>query len=133
MTAPETIPHDWGDDDLISDLQHRHVTICDGLGGVLSLDLTTPGLDELALACKALLTGTLPPGACLMCVQVGNETYMLRRVKRAPNSIGVTRLGAQTQEVSLADDVLRLVVGLLERTQCLRAPSKNHVGQRSED
>jgi len=133
MTAPETCPHERANDDSICDHQHRYVTISDGLGGVLSLDLTTPGLDELALACKALLTGALPPGACLMRVWVGDEAYMLRRVKRAPNSIGITRLGAQTQEVSLADDVLLLVVGLLERTHYLRASSPRRLSQRSDD
>ena len=133
MTISETFPQGWGDGDSISDLQYRHVTICDGLGGVLSLDLTTPGLNELARACKALLIGALPPGACLMRVWVGDETYMLRRVERAPNSIGITRLGAQPQEVSLADDVLLLVVGLLERTHYLRASSPNRVSQRSDD
>jgi hypothetical protein len=133
MTAPETMPHDWDDDDSICDLQYRHVTISDGLGGVLSLDLTAQGLDELALACKALLTGALPPGACLIRVWVGDETFMVRRVKRAPNSIGIIRLGAQTQEVSLAGDVLQLVVGLLERTQSLRESSPSRASQRSDD
>jgi hypothetical protein len=133
MTTSETFPQDWSDGDSISDLQYCHVTICDGLGGVLSVDLTTPGLDELARACKALLTGALPPGACLMRVWVGDETYMLRRVKRAPNSIGIIRLGAQSQEVSLADDVLLLVVGLLERTHYLRASSPSRASQRSDD
>jgi len=133
MTAPETCPHERANDDSICDHQHRHLTISDGLGGVLSLELTTPDLDELARACKALLTGALPPGACLMRVWVGDETYLLRRVKRAPNSIGITRLGAQTQEVSLSEDVLLLVVGLLERTQCLRASAKSRASQRSDD
>ena len=68
-----------------------------------------------------------------MRVWVGDETYMLRRVKRAPNSIGITRLGAQTQEVSLSDDVLPLVVGLIEPTQCLRASSPSSASQRSDD
>jgi len=142
MTAPKIAVQEWSDDDSdaiealdesICDLQYRQVTISDGLGGVLSLDLTAPGLDELARACKALLTGALPPGACLMRVWVGDDTYVLRRVKRAPTSIGISRLGAQAQEVSLAEDVLQLVVGLLERTQHLRAPSTGHISQRSDD
>jgi hypothetical protein len=136
MSAPKTagnVPQDWSDDDLICDPPYRHVTISDGLGGVLSLDLTAQGLDELARACNALLTGAVPPGACLMRVWVGGDTYLIRRVKRAPTSIGITCLGAQPQEVSLSEDAISLLIRLLERTQSLRSPSTDHASQRSDD
>jgi hypothetical protein len=111
-----------GNGDSIWHFHHRFLTISDGQGGVLSLDLTQPGLDALAHTCEALLRGTLPPGACLMRVVVGEDTYLLRRVKQTPDSIGISRLGAPHQDVSLTADVLRLVVGVIQQSRSLRAP-----------
>lgn len=137
-SAPQDVARDDAKDpkdpkDAIYDLRYRHVTISDGMGGVLSFDLTAPGLDELGRAFTALLTGTLPPGACLLRVWAGDDTYLLRRVKRAPNNIGISRLGAQTQEVSLTEDVLQLVVGIFEQTRPLRAPTVDRAVRHSDD
>ena len=137
MTAQQAagnVPQEWNDDDPICDVHRRYVTISDGLGGILNLDLLRPGLDDLARACKALLAGMpLPPGACLMRVYAGDDTYLLRRVKAAPTSIGILRLGAQSQGVSLNEDVLRLVIGLIEQTRHLRPSPAEPARQRSDD
>ena len=132
--AAENIPQEWNDDDSICDVQRRFVTISDGLGGILHLDLLRPGLDDLARACKALLAGMpLPPGACLMRVSAGEDTYLLRRVKAAPTSIGILRMGVQRQSVSLNEDVLRLVIGLIEQTRHRRPSLADLAHQRSDD
>lgn len=114
-------------------LDGLRMTISDGQGGILQLDLSQPGLDELTRACDALLTGKLPSGACLMRVWAGDDTYLLRRVKHSPASIGITRLGAQTQEISLAEDVLQLVTRVIEQTRMLRPPANESSRRRSED
>ena len=140
MTAQEAaqetagrVPQEWQGDS-IAGVQRRYVTISDGLGGILHLDLLRPGLDDLARACNALLAGMpLPPGACLMRVAAGDDTYLLRRVKAAPTSIGILRLVAQGQGVSLNEDVLRLVMGLIERTRHLRPSPEEPGRQRSDD
>lgn len=120
--------------DQLLDWRGMQMTITDGQGGILQLDLSQPGLDELSSACDALLSGKLPSGAFLMRVWAGEETYLLRRVKHAPSSIGITRLGAQTQEVSLAEDVLRLVTGVIAQTRSLRDPATDHnTRPRSDD
>ena len=125
MTLPQTAaraPQDRAAKDALWDETHRQLTISDGQGGILSLDLSQSGLDELADACNAQLMGKLPPGACLMRVWIGDEPYLLRRVKHAPDSIGIARLGAQAQEASLTGDVLRLVIELIEQTRHMRPP-----------
>lgn len=121
---PEHGPQGWSDDEQLYNARHPQMTICDGQGGVLSLDLTQPGLDELAHAFNALLESKLPPGACLLQVLAGSDIYLLRRVKRAPTTIGITRMGAQAQEVSLTEDVLLIVTRLLETSQHLRAAAQ---------
>jgi hypothetical protein len=129
MTLPQTAesaPQDRADKDALWDETHRQLTISDGQGGILSLDLSQSGLDELADACNALLMGKLPPGACLMRVWIGDEPYLLRRLKHTPDSIGIARLGAQAQEVSLTSDVLRLVIELIEQTRHMRPPATGH-------
>lgn len=127
------VPEDWADNEHMYDFHHRQMTISDGQGGVLTLDLTQPGLDELARAFDTLLTGTLPHRACLMRVQAGKETFLLWRVKHAPASVGITRLGAQSQEISLSEDVLRLVTRMLAKTEHLRAPSTEQFTQPPDD
>ena len=126
------MPIRW-DDDALGNEPNRYMTISDGLNGVLSLDLAQSGLDELAAACGMLLAETLPPGACLMRVWVGDDTYLLRRVKHAPTSIGIIRLGDRAQEVSLTEDVLRIVITLIEETCHLRIPSAGQAIHRSDD
>jgi len=136
MTAPQTAGNasqEVTNEDAMYDLRYRQVTISDGMGGVLTFDLTAPGLDELARAFTALLTGALPPGACLLRVRAGDDTYLLRRVKRAPNSIGISRLGAQTREISLSEDVLQLVTAIFEQTRPLRAPTVGRAVRHSDD
>jgi len=135
MTLPqiaESAPRDRVDRAPIKTLYGRQLTISDGQVGILSLDLSQSGLDELADACNALLLGKLPPGACLMRVWIGDEPYLLRRVKHAPDSIGIARLGAQAQEVSLTGDVLRLVIELIEQTRHMRPPATGHTRPRSD-
>lgn len=136
MTSPRTTesePRDSADKDTLWDEAHRQLTISDGQGGLLSLNLSQPGLDDLADACNALLMGTLPPGACLMRVWAGDDTYLLRRVKHAPTRIGIMRLGASAQEISLTEDVLKMVTELIEQSRYLRSPSTNRARQRSDD
>lgn len=133
MTAPQNAGHGSQESQESQDLvdvhaggaitlrQTRMITILDGLGGALSLNLTQPGLDALAHACNALLLDTLPPGACLLSVRVGDDMYLLRRVIDPPAFIGITRVGARAQEVALSETVVRLVAGLVEQTAHLRA------------
>lgn len=128
MTSPRTAvnaPRAWVDDTHICDLHHPRITICDGLGGLLHLDLTQPGLDELAHACTALLAATLAPGSCMIRVWVGDDTFQLRQATRAPITIGITRitrLETEARGLALSEDVLRLVIQLLDSTQHLRTP-----------
>ena len=121
-TTTDTVPQDCGDDERIWHLRLRKMIISDGLGGILVLDILQDGLDDLASACTALLVGTpLAPGAYLARVRAGNDIYLLRQVKNAPNNIGITRVGSPAQDVSLTEEMARLVVGLIEQTQPLRA------------
>jgi hypothetical protein len=54
----------------------RGMTIADGRGGALWLDLASPGISRLAEALLRLMSGRVPPGATVLKVTVGAEVYL---------------------------------------------------------
>src|SRR5258708_34444633 len=54
----------------------RGMTIADGRGGALWLDLASPGIGRLAEALLRLMSGQVPPGAPVLKVTVGAEGYL---------------------------------------------------------
>jgi len=54
----------------------RGMTIADGHGGTITLDLTSPGIKRLAEALVRLMSGQVPPGATVLKVSVGAEVYV---------------------------------------------------------
>jgi hypothetical protein len=55
----------------------RTMTICDGRGGSLGLDLDCLELKALAFACHCLLDDLAPPGVSVIKVTAGEQVYLL--------------------------------------------------------
>jgi hypothetical protein len=53
------------------------LTVTDGQGHVLALNLGAPNLDALAEACRLIARGPLPSGASTISVRVGRDVYVL--------------------------------------------------------
>jgi hypothetical protein len=92
------------------------MTICDGLGGSLGLDLDCRELEALAFACHCLLDGAAPPGASLIKVTAGDQIYLVSRSKSPGDSIclQIASLYEPDARVQLTAEMARLVVALVE-------------------
>lgn len=113
----------------------RAMTICDGNGGTLSLDLTCSETGWLADACRRLLSGSVPRGASAIKVHASEKCYMLtRHTDGADGSNGsngadgadgagdsdgeeihIVNLFDPAEHIALAHDIAWLVISLLER------------------
>src|SRR5262249_42069296 len=108
----------------------RMMTICDGLGGSLDLDLDCRELEALILACHCLLDGMAPPGASLIKVTAGDEVYLVSVPKSAGEAVylQIASLYEPTERVQLNRDLAQLVVALIEQGLLSRHGSASHDG-----
>jgi hypothetical protein len=95
----------------------RTITICDGLGGSLGLDLDCRELEALAFACHCLLDDMAPPGASLIKVTAGNHVYLVSRPKAQGEQIHlqITSLYEPEEHIQLTPDMAALVIALVEQ------------------
>jgi hypothetical protein len=93
------------------------MTICDGLGGSLGLDLDCLELEALAFACLCLLDDLAPPGASVIKVTAGEQVYQVSRPRPAgdPVCLQIASLYEPGERVQLAPDMALLVVALVEQ------------------
>jgi hypothetical protein len=95
----------------------RSMTICDGLGGSLGLDLDCRELEALTFACHCLLDEMAPPGASLMKVTAGEQVYLVSRPQPSDSAIclEIASLYEPDARIRLTPDMARLVVALVEQ------------------
>jgi hypothetical protein len=95
----------------------RTMTICDGLGGSLGLDLDCRELEALTFACHCLLDDMAPPGASLMKVTAGEQVYLVSRPQPSDSAIclEIASLYEPDARIQLTPDMARLVVALVEQ------------------
>jgi hypothetical protein len=95
----------------------RKLTICDGLGGSLGLDLDCRELEALTFACHHLLDGIAPPGASLLKVTAGEQVYLVSRPKPSDEVIclEIASLYEPNERIQLTPDLARIVVALVEQ------------------
>lgn len=93
------------------------MTICDGWGGALTLDLSRGELRWLVYACRSLIAGTVPPGASMLKVHAGNTVYLLNYHSRADGEaeMQITDLYDPTQQVVLPRDLAEMIAALVEQ------------------
>lgn len=91
------------------------ITIVDGHGGSLDLDLSQPDLHWLADACERLAGGELPPNAGVLKVHAAGQVYLLARRTRADQApeISISSLFGPGERVVLTDDIAHLVTLLI--------------------
>ncbi len=101
----------------VLELPRRGMTICDGQGGTLTLDLTRKELRWLVFACRRLLAGSVPPGASMLKVDAGNTVYLLSCLPHADGEaeIRIADLYDPTQRAILPRDLAEMMAALLER------------------
>lgn len=92
------------------------LTIADGDGGHLALDLRCGELRWLADACRRLVSGALPQGASAIKVRAAEKCYLLNT---APAADGVARITILNlfdpgERVALTRDVASVVAALIE-------------------
>jgi hypothetical protein len=106
----------------------RMMTICDGLGGSLDLDLDCRELEALTFACRCLLDGMAPPGASLIKVTAGDEVYLVSHPQPADDSVclQIVSLYQPTERVRLTWDLAQLVVALIEQGLLSRHGLSSH-------
>ena len=95
----------------------RKITICDGLGGSLGLDLDCRELEALTFACHHLLDGMAPPGASVLKVTAGKHVYLVSRPKPSDEAIclEIASLYEPDARIQLTPDMARIVVALVEQ------------------
>lgn len=95
---------------------HGGMTILDGHGGALALDLATIEPDMLSDACQRLLTGDVPHGACVIKVCFGDHCYVLSRrgSQHGSDILAITKLFDPGEHVALDLDLAWIVMGLLD-------------------
>jgi hypothetical protein len=95
----------------------RTMTICDGRGGSLGLDLDCLELEALAFACHCLLDDLAPPGASVIKVTAGEQVYLVSRPRPAGDLVclQIASLYEPGERVQLAPDMALLVVALVEQ------------------
>lgn len=106
--------------------QPRGMMICDAHGGTLALDLSNSGLYWLVDACRSLLAGSAPPGACMLKVDAGSTVYLVNRRAGVDGAIDIqiTDLYDTSQRVLLSHDLTQTVAALVERL--IRAQPMRH-------
>jgi hypothetical protein len=104
--------------------QGSGLIVADGQGGVLLLDLASPGLRWLVDACRSLLTGRVPAGASMVKVRAGDEVYVLNLRPRedGPADLHLSNLYDPAQDVLLTRDRAEALVTLLDVLMELYAP-----------
>jgi hypothetical protein len=92
------------------------MTICDGRGGSLVLDLASPHLRWLVDAIGRLVSDQLPAGACLLKVFAAEHVYLLRRSVTANSGpeIQITNLFDPAEQVVLSQMLAEMVARLGE-------------------
>src|SRR5262249_53980459 len=98
------------------DQAHPVMTICDGQGGSLVLDLASPHLRWLVDAIGRLVSDRLPAGACLLKVFAAEQVYLLRRCTTASGEleIQITNLFDPSEQVTLSQMLAEMVASLGE-------------------
>jgi hypothetical protein len=95
----------------------RGMTICDGRGGALSLDLSRGELRWLVDGCRSLIAGAVPPGASMLKVHAGNTVYLLNYRSPVDDAaeLQITDLYDPTQRVVLPPHLAEMIAALVER------------------
>src|SRR5262245_9926588 len=98
------------------DQAHPVLTICDGRGGTLVLDLASPHLGWLVDAIGRLVSDQLPAGACLLKVFAAEQVYLLRRstTAKGETEVQVTNLFDPAEQVVLSALLAEIVASLGE-------------------
>lgn len=88
------------------------MTILDGHGGALVLDLSRPELHLLGDACGRLLAGDVPRHASVIKVRCGEHCYILSR--QSEDTLRIVNFFDPAERVILGLDLARIVAGMLE-------------------
>jgi hypothetical protein len=117
MAAPNFQPPTPSGAAEVLELRRQGMTICDGQGGTLTLDLTRKELRWLVFACRRLLAGTVPPGASMLKVDIGITVYLLSCLPHADGAaeIRIADLYDPTQRAILPRDLAEIMAALLEQ------------------
>ena len=96
--------------------RHHALTIADGHGGGLSLDLRRGDVLLLADACRRLTAGAMPEGASAIKVRAAETCYLVSRaaLPAGEPSITVLNLFDPSQRVQLAGDLAATLAALIE-------------------
>lgn len=94
------------------------MTVADGLGGHLALDLSSRELRWLAEACRQLAGETPPSWARMLKVHCANVVYLVIRHESAngDREIEITNMADPSEHVRLSRDLAQLVASLIERS-----------------
>jgi hypothetical protein len=95
------------------------LTVLDGRGGALALDLASDDLHWLADACRRLLRGTVPLGASALKVRAAEKCYL---VSRRPQShepeaawnLTIANLYDSGESVTLASDLAEVLASMID-------------------
>lgn len=92
------------------------LTIADGGGGHLALDLRCGELRWLADACRRLMSGALPQGASAIKVRAAEKCYLVNSATAADGGprITIVNLFDPGERVALTSDVAAVVAALIE-------------------
>src|SRR5690349_7191775 len=65
----------------------RRMTICDGVDGMLTLDLRYEDIHWLVDACRRLAAGSTPPNGGMLKVRANGTVYLVSAVKKTGNRV----------------------------------------------
>ncbi len=95
------------------------LTVLDGHGGALGLDLAADDLRWLADACRRLVRGSMPFGACALKVRAAEKCYLVSRTPatsdlQAAGSLTIANLYDSGESVTLAGDLAEVLASLID-------------------
>ena len=95
------------------------ITVLDGCGGALSVDLSSSEVRWLADACHCLLHGALPQGASALKVRTAEKCYLVSRRANTRSTddacdITIANLFDPGESVTLPSGLASLVTALIE-------------------
>jgi hypothetical protein len=101
----------------LQDMRRPGMTIYDGRGGSLALDLSSRETLWLADACHRLVTGAIPPGASAIKVRAAEKSYLLSSCVStlAEAEVRIVNLFEPAERVTLSHDMARMIASLVER------------------
>ena len=105
--------------------QRDKIIVADGLGGHMTLDLSSHELLWLAKACRQLTGEASPPWTTMLKVRCAGVVYLVMRHEAASGDreIEITNMANPAEHVRLSRDLTQLVAALIERSLDTPRPS----------